>query len=122
MGVIAIATAGQASAATADHKVLTPLAPLSAPSLASKDAGAQTAAPKLMQVAGRRSRRNLAIGLGAAVIGGIIINDALRRERRRRRLRRNYYYGGVNRCYRWERRCNRGNRRACRKLWNRCGY
>lgn len=51
--------------------------------------------------------RNAAIGIGAAVIGGIIVNEAVRSR-------------GGNSCSRWNYQCNNGSGSACRNLDRYC--
>lgn len=65
-------------------------------------------------VAGPRRRnnfgRNVAIGVGAAVVGGIIANEVYRSRPA---------YGG-NSCGRWDYQCSRGAGWACRNLDRYC--
>lgn len=51
--------------------------------------------------------RNIAIGVGAAVVGGIIANEVYRSR-------------GGNSCSRWNYQCNRGAGWACRNLDRYC--
>jgi hypothetical protein len=72
---------------------------------------------KPIKVASRRSRRrnrNIAGGVIAAGIVGLIIADAVRDEPRRYRRS----YPGRRQCRKWARRCDYGSRRSCR-AWNR---
>lgn len=59
----------------------------------------------------RRSNtgRNVAIGVGAAIIGGIIASEAARASR-----------GPSNDCRRWAYRCESGSSRACYNLDRYC--
>lgn len=52
--------------------------------------------------------RNVAIGVGAAVIGAAILSQSARAQ------------GGGNSCGRWEYRCSRGEGWACRNLDRYC--
>lgn len=51
--------------------------------------------------------RNVAIGVGAAVIGGILLNEAARAQ-------------PANSCSRWSYQCDRGSSSACRSLDRYC--
>lgn len=65
--------------------------------------------------------RNIAIGVGAAVATGIILNEAAKAERRSAPAR--VYesdYEHEKRCNRWYRLCDEGERWACRKADNNC--
>lgn len=66
--------------------------------------------------------RNIAIGVGAALATGIILNEAAKAEGRRGRVE---YYDAAEehdrQCRRWARLCDReGERWACRKYDNNC--
>ena len=54
--------------------------------------------------------RNVAIGVGAAIIGGIVASEAARASSG----------GGGNSCRRWSYQCNDGSRWACRNLNRYC--
>lgn len=64
--------------------------------------------------------RNIAIGVGAAVATGIILNEAARAQGRGT-VR---YYDAEDEhartCRRWNRKCDDGERWACRKFDNNC--
>ena len=71
-------------------------------------------------VAGPRRRnntgRNVAIGAGALILGGIIASQAA--QSRPAPVYRSY--GGGNSCGRWDYRCSRGDGYACRQLNRYC--
>jgi hypothetical protein len=52
--------------------------------------------------------RNVAIGVGAAVLGGILLNQAARAN------------SGPTNCDRWSYQCNRGSGQSCRNLNRYC--
>lgn len=68
--------------------------------------------------AGKRSRRNAAIGVGAGVVALAIIAAASQSKKahaEERSYRRSGYGGGRNYCGRLLRKCNNGNGWACEK-------
>jgi hypothetical protein len=72
--------------------------------------------PARIYVAPRRRSnvgRNVAIGVGAAVIGGIIASEAAPANSRS-------YSSGRGNCNRWEWQCNNGQGWACRNLDRYC--
>ncbi|MEQ1713058.1 MAG: hypothetical protein ABL908_16875 [Hyphomicrobium sp.] len=65
--------------------------------------------------------RNIAIGVGAALATGIILNEAARAEGRSSVRRYDSEDGHDRTCRRWRRLCNdEGERWACRKYDNNC--
>ena len=65
--------------------------------------------------------RNIAIGVGAALATGIILNEAAKAEGRTTVRRYDSDDGHDRTCRRWRRLCNdEGERWACRKYDNNC--
>jgi len=81
-----------------------------------------------IKLASRRSRRRNRAIIGGIALGltALIIAESIRRERARHHYRDDYYYDDDDeyvtnrRCRRWARKCDRGRRWACRKLYRYC--
>ncbi len=64
--------------------------------------------------------RNVAIGVGAAILGGIIASEAARANSRSSGGGYRGGYRGGNSCRRWALQCDDGSRWACRNLDRYC--
>lgn len=70
---------------------------------------ARSGSPQVIE-AGRRRRRALGLGIAGAIVGGIIINEAVRADERRL----------ARECRRLDRACAEGSGRACRIFDEEC--